>query len=95
MNLKKYISIVAVLVVSGLIIYGFILMSQIFADNTKFSDDEVYVHVPTNATYTDVKKEIKITNGAKDVDETGKVWEKVKSLTKPYKNNLIYSKKIF
>ena len=56
MNLKKYISIVAVLVVSGLIIYGFILMSQIFADNTKFSDDEVYVHVPTNATYTDVKK---------------------------------------
>jgi len=36
-------------------------------------------------TYTDVKKEIKITNGAKDVDETGKVWEKVKSLTKPYK----------
>ena len=56
MNLKKYISIVAVLVVSGLIIYGFILMSQIFADNTKFSDQEVYVHVPTNATYTDVKK---------------------------------------
>lgn len=56
MNLKKYISIVAVLVVSGLIIYGFILMSQIFADNTKFSDDEVYVRVPTNATYTDVKK---------------------------------------
>lgn len=56
MNLKKYISIVAVLVVSGLIIYGFILMSQIFADNTKFSDEEVYVHVPTNATYTDVKK---------------------------------------
>ncbi len=56
MNLKKYISIVAVLVLSGLIIYGFILMSQIFADNTKFSDDEVYVHVPTNATYTDVKK---------------------------------------
>ena len=56
MNLKKYISIVAVLVISGLIIYGFILMSQIFADNTKFSDEEVYVHVPTNATYTDVKK---------------------------------------
>lgn len=36
-------------------------------------------------TYTDVKKEVKITNGAKDVDHTGKVWEKVKSLTKPYK----------
>ena len=56
MNLKKYITIAAVVLVSGLIIYGFILMSQIFADNTKFSDKEVYVHVPTNATYTDVKK---------------------------------------
>lgn len=31
-------------------------MSQIFAANTKFSDKEVYVHIPTNATYTDVKK---------------------------------------
>ena len=56
MNFKKYITIAAVVLVSGLIIYGFVLMSQIFADNTKFSDKEVYVHIPTNATYTDVKK---------------------------------------
>jgi len=35
-------------------------------------------------TYTDRPKNIKITNGAKDVDENGVVWEKVKSLTKPY-----------
>lgn len=35
-------------------------------------------------TYTDRVKEVKITNGAKDVDENGVVWEKVKSLTKPY-----------
>ena len=56
MNFKKYITIAAVVLVSGLIIYGFVLMSQIFAANTKFSDKEVYVHIPTNATYTDVKK---------------------------------------
>lgn len=56
MNLKKYITIAAVVLVGGLIIYGFILMSQIFADNTKFSDKEVYVHVPTDASYSDVKK---------------------------------------
>tara|TARA_R110000868_G_scaffold99170_2_gene273031 strand:- start:863 stop:1903 length:1041 start_codon:yes stop_codon:yes gene_type:complete len=56
LNFKKYITIAAVVLVSGLIIYGFVLMSQIFADNTKFSDKEVYVHIPTNATYTDVKK---------------------------------------
>ena len=36
-------------------------------------------------TYTDRPKNIKITNGAKDVDENGIVWEKVKSLSKPYR----------
>ncbi|MBC5836348.1 endolytic transglycosylase MltG [Flavobacterium muglaense] len=56
MNLKKSISIAAIVLVAGLIIYGFVLMSQIFADNTKFSDKEVFVHVPTNATYADVQK---------------------------------------
>ena len=37
-------------------------------------------------TYTDPEKEKKIgiTNGAKDVNEKGIIWEKVKSLTKPY-----------
>ena len=36
-------------------------------------------------TYTDQPKNIKVSNGAKDVDENGVVWEKVKSLTKPYR----------
>ncbi len=36
-------------------------------------------------TYTDAKKEIKVTNGAKDVDQSGKVGNKAKSLAKPYK----------
>ena len=35
-------------------------------------------------TYTDRPKNIKITNGAKDVDENGVVWKKSKSLSKPY-----------
>jgi DNA modification methylase len=35
-------------------------------------------------TYTDRLKDIKITNGAKDVDENGTIWKKVKSLSKPY-----------
>jgi DNA modification methylase len=48
-----------------------------------------FVVDPTEAkynmiTYTDRPKSIKITNGAKDVDENGVVWEKVKSLSKPY-----------
>jgi DNA modification methylase len=36
-------------------------------------------------TYTDQPKNIKVLNGAKDVDENGIVWEKVKSLSKPYR----------
>lgn len=48
------ISIAAIVVVSGLIIYGFVLISQIFSNNTKFTEDEVYVHVPTDATYAQV-----------------------------------------
>lgn len=41
---------------SGLLIYGFILANQVFSKNTKFAESEVYVYVPTGATYEDVKK---------------------------------------
>lgn len=56
MNLKKIITIISVVLISGLIVYGFILVRQIFSDNTKFSEKEVYVYVPTGSTYEDVKK---------------------------------------
>lgn len=41
---------------SGLLIYGGILANQIFSKNTKFSQEELYVFVPTGSTYEDVKK---------------------------------------
>lgn len=56
MNIKKIIATLSIVVVSGLIIYGFILVQQIFADNTKFTESEVYVYVPTDANYSEVKK---------------------------------------
>jgi UPF0755 protein len=56
LNLKKIISIVSVALIAVLIIYGFILLRQIFSDNTKFSEKEVYVYVPTGSDYNDVKK---------------------------------------
>ena len=56
MNLKKIITIVSVVLITGLIVYGFILVRQIFSDNTKFSEKEVYVYVPTGSTYDNVKK---------------------------------------
>ncbi|TDX12157.1 endolytic transglycosylase MltG [Flavobacterium sp. S87F.05.LMB.W.Kidney.N] len=56
MTLKKIITISAVAVISVLMIYGFILISKIFSSNTKFEEKELYVYVPTDATYADVKK---------------------------------------
>ncbi|CAM3418144.1 Endolytic murein transglycosylase [Flavobacterium longum] len=55
MNLKKIIGIVSVVVAAGLIIYGYIMYRQIFAGNTKFSEKEIFVNIPTDATFEDVK----------------------------------------
>lgn len=51
LNLKRIIAIVSVAVAAGLIIYGYILYRDIFAGNTKFTEKELYVNIPTNATY--------------------------------------------
>ena len=56
MDLKKIISIAAVVLMSGLLVYGFILANQVFSKNTKFAESELYVYVPTGSTYEDVKK---------------------------------------
>ena len=56
MNLKKIMSIAAVVLMSGLLVYGFVLANQVFSKNTKFAERELYVYVPTGSTYEDVKK---------------------------------------
>ncbi|WP_422851714.1 endolytic transglycosylase MltG [Flavobacterium nitratireducens] len=52
-------SIAAIVVISGLMIYGFVLIGQIFSNNTKFSEEEVYVHIPTDATYAQALDSVK------------------------------------
>src|SRR5690606_5781260 len=47
---------IAVVLISGLLIYGSFLANQVFSKNTKFSEKEPYVYVPTGSTYEDVKK---------------------------------------
>lgn len=54
MSTKKIISIAALVLISGLILYGFVLINQIFSENTKFNENEVFVHVPTDANYSQV-----------------------------------------
>ncbi len=56
MNIKKIISILSIVVITGLIIYGFILIRQIFSENTKFTEKEMFVHIPSDSKYEDVKK---------------------------------------
>jgi len=56
LNLKKIITTVSVVLISILIIYGFVLISRIFSANTKFEEKELYVYVPTDSNYDDVIK---------------------------------------
>jgi UPF0755 protein len=55
LNLKKHFTIASVIFISVLLIYGAIVVNQIFSKNTKFSEKELFVEVPTGATYQDVK----------------------------------------
>ena len=56
MNLKKIITTAAIVIITGLILYGFYITQQIFSENTKFSEKEIYVHIPTDANYEVAKK---------------------------------------
>ncbi|RZJ64164.1 MAG: endolytic transglycosylase MltG [Flavobacterium sp.] len=59
MNFKKIIGIVSVVIVTGAIIYGYILYRNIFASNTSFNDNEIAVFIPTNSDFTAVKDIVK------------------------------------
>lgn len=56
MKAKRIIGIASVVIVTGLIVYGYIMYRNIFADNTKFTEKEVYVTIPSGSDYEAVKK---------------------------------------
>jgi UPF0755 protein len=56
MNLKKILTYISVGVITVLLILAVIVYVEIFTDNTKFTQDEVYVYVPTDSTFDDVKE---------------------------------------
>jgi UPF0755 protein len=74
LNIKKTAGIVSVIVVTCLIVYGYFLYRAIFAGNTKFDQEEVYVHIPTDADYSQVKQIM--ANYVKDMDRFETVAEK-------------------
>lgn len=56
MKLKNLVSILLVIVMTGLLIYGYSLYNKTFVSNTTFNEREVYITIPTNSTHEDVKK---------------------------------------
>jgi UPF0755 protein len=56
LNLKKIIAFIAVagIIVAGIIAY--VIYNKAFVPNTKFAENEVYVYIPTNSSYEDVKE---------------------------------------
>ena len=56
MNVKKLISIVAVAGIVIATILGTFVYFKAFTANTQFAQDEVFVYVPTDASYEEVKE---------------------------------------
>jgi UPF0755 protein len=56
LSIKKIITIVSVVLITALLVYGIKLYGDIFSKNTKFSENELYVRIPSDANYEDVKK---------------------------------------
>jgi UPF0755 protein len=55
-------------------IYGYMMYRDIFSDNTKFSEEEVYVYIPTDADYEMVKQTV--SPYIKDMERFDKVAQK-------------------
>lgn len=55
MKAGKIIAIASAVIITIAIAYGYKIYNDIFSANTKFQNDEVYVYIPTNAAYPEVK----------------------------------------
>ena len=53
---KKTLKAISILTILILAIVGFVIYNQIFSSNTKLSSNELYVNIPSNSNYEDVKK---------------------------------------
>ena len=59
MNVKKLISIIAVAGIVVATVVGVYVYFKAFTPNTQFSQDEVYVYIPSNSTYEQVVEIVK------------------------------------
>nr|WP_297307533.1 endolytic transglycosylase MltG [uncultured Flavobacterium sp.] len=81
MKLKNIASIILIVVMCGLLIYGYNLYTKTFTSNTNFSEREVYVTIPSNSTHEDVREIL--SPYIKNFDEFDKVFHEI-SYNKSY-----------
>lgn len=72
MNLKKAVGYFAILLITGAMIYGYTVFRKAFNSNTNFTNDVVYVHIPSGATMEQSKDSIK--KYVKDWDQFDKIF---------------------
>lgn len=56
MKHKKLLALFSVVLITGLMIYGYILYRDIFGQNTTFKENEVYIYIPTDSNFEQVKE---------------------------------------
>lgn len=56
MNTKKILKYGSVIIITFLMAFAIKIYLEIFTDNTKFTQDEVYVYIPTDSNYEQVKE---------------------------------------
>ena len=59
MKLRKLVAIFTLVVVTAGTIYGYMVYKEIFSPNTKFSENEVAVYIPTGSSFADVQEIVK------------------------------------
>lgn len=67
MNVKKFFTIVALLGIVLLAVASYVIYSKVLTPNTKFSEKEVFVYIPTNSSYAEAK--VIFSEYIKDMDD--------------------------
>src|SRR5690606_35768809 len=55
MNVKKLVALVLVAIVLAASLYGYSVYKKIFTSNTSFEQREVYIYIPTESDYQQMK----------------------------------------
>ncbi len=90
MNFKKILALFSVLLVSVACVYGYMQYRKIFSANTKFSENKVFVYIPTNSDFPAVLEIL--SPYIQDVEKFAEVAEK-KSYTQNVKSGKFQIKK--